>query len=313
MVHCRYCTTTKPAKALRLLCQAEAKNDAFDLVIIDYEMPDMSGVELGAAIAKDPSISATSIIMTTSYAMIDNDDDIKSIGIKAVLKKPISQTALYRYLISAISEETTTVIKENKEIVHYDMPSMKDRCKPHILIVEDNLINQKVAMKMIEVFGHSAKCANNGKEALECLQKSRFDLILMDIQMPEMDGFEATRRIRDTAFGINCADIPIIAMTAHAMKGDSEKCIEAGMNHCLAKPIDPDVLKNVLYTGLWHCSSRHGKPRLTCTSPWSSVQGTRNMMTRSGSTMRWMILALRYSGLRSKTGATDCSTSLTAW
>ncbi len=246
MCRCRYRTTTKPAEAIHLLRRAVEKDDAFDLVIVDYEMPGMSGVELGAAIANDPSIPTTPMIMTTSYAVTDGDAGIKPIGMKAVLKKPIRQEALYRYMAAAVREGAAAAYKENQKTGPSAKPSGQGGRKIHILLVEDNPINQMVALKMVDAFGYSVECASNGREALELFQKSRFDMILMDIQMPELDGFETTRKIRNTVPGLNSTDIPIIAMTAHAMKGDSDRCKEAGMDDYVPKPIDPDILKDVL-------------------------------------------------------------------
>lgn len=112
--------------------------------------------------------------------------------------------------------------------------------------MEDNIVNQKIALRMIENFGFQGDVAANGKEAINALAKFRYDVVLMDVQMPVMDGFEAARRIRDNSANVIDPNIPIIAMTAHAMKGDRERCIAAGMNDYTPKPVQPQELLNVI-------------------------------------------------------------------
>ena len=122
--------------------------------------------------------------------------------------------------------------------------------KVHVLLVEDNKVNQKVAERILEKFGYISDIVSNGKEAINILEKKSYDIVLMDIQMPIMDGFEATRIIRDFESNVVDHAVPIIAMTAHAMKGDRDRCLEAGMDDYISKPMRPDELKEVIYRQL---------------------------------------------------------------
>jgi two-component system sensor histidine kinase/response regulator len=195
-------------------------------------MPEVDGFTLCEWIRRDPDIADTNIIMLTSGGRAGDHIRRKELNVAANLMKPVKQSELFNAVILAMgisapegerSQTTATTSAESVEPLR-------------ILLAEDNLMNQKLAVGVLGKRGHNITVANNGKEAVDTLQKQEFDLVLMDVQMPEMDGFEATRTIRAKERETG-QHIPIIAMTAHAMKGDRERCLEVGMDGYVAKPI----------------------------------------------------------------------------
>ncbi len=244
---CRYSTAANAPEALQLMHQAHNLKDGFHLAIVDQMMPDMDGKALALAIKASPDLAETLLVLLTSCGMRGDALRMKEVGFNAYLRKPIKQSMIYDCLVtvfggaSEIHED-----KEAKEIITRHTIAAARRQKINILLAEDNLINQQVALKMLENFGYRAKTAETGKEALALLEQQDFDLVLMDIQMPEMDGYEATRQIRGAACGEANQQVPIIAMTANAMKGDRENCLKAGMNDYISKPVDPEDLRKKL-------------------------------------------------------------------
>ncbi|MDK2830486.1 MAG: hypothetical protein PWQ75_238 [Methanolobus sp.] len=228
--------------AIEKLFKAHEKGEDFHIAILDMQMPGMDGVLLGRIIKSDKDLNGTSLIMLSSAGqMPDNWEQNKS-NFAACLSKPIKSSVLFTKLSSLLSEdnkgEKDNIAKngENSE------KSSIDSSKARILLVEDNVINQHVAQSMLRKLGITADVANNGLEAIEALETIPYDLVFMDIQMPEMDGLEASKHIRNKHSSVINHDVPIIAMTAHAMKGDDEKCIEAGMNDYMSKPINLELL-----------------------------------------------------------------------
>ncbi|MEE9389996.1 MAG: response regulator, partial [Candidatus Aminicenantaceae bacterium] len=183
-------------------------------------------------------VPGASIVMLTSAGALGDASRCQKLGISAYLTKPIKQSDLLDAIMLVLGASPQR--KEQVPLITRDT-IRESRRSFRILLAEDNVINQKVAVHILERSGHKVSVANNGQEALRTLNKDRIDLILMDVQMPEMDGFETTVSIREkekkTGF-----HIPIIAMTAHAMKGDRERCIEAGMDDYIAKPIKTEEL-----------------------------------------------------------------------
>ena len=173
--------------------------------------------------------------------------EIKIIGFETQLKKPVSQSILFDCLVQ-LAEQDKHLSKASATIL--SAPSSSPQAGSHqegkVLLVEDNTINQKVALKMLETMGFSAKVAQDGGVALQMLQQEAFDLVLMDDHMPNMDGYEATRRLRSADSGAVNPRVPVVAMTANAMKGDREKCLAAGMDDYIAKPIDSKELADKL-------------------------------------------------------------------
>ena len=205
----------------------------FELVLTDCMMPEMDGFQLAERINKDSRLKTATIIMLTSAGERGDASRCVNLGISAYLLKPIKQSELF-YTVSRVLQGPQT--SEGQSLItRHAIRESKRRLR--ILLAEDNPVNQKVAAKMLERMGHTVSIAENGAEALGALGKQSFDLILMDIQMPEVDGFEATRSIREREI-ITGEHLPIVAMTAHAMKGDKERCLQAGMDGYLAKPIN---------------------------------------------------------------------------
>ena len=237
--------------ALSLL-KAVAKTSApYDLVISDMRMPEMDGAELGRRIKSDPVLKDTPLIMLTSQGLRGDAAQMRRIGYAAYLTKPVRRSQLFDCVMTVLSQGTNIVSETGPApLAPIPIPVENKPRAARILLVEDNLINQKLALHLLTQFGFSADAAINGRLAVAALEKSRYDLVLMDIQMPEMDGLEATRVIRDPNSAVLDHRVPIIALTAHAMKGDREKCLEAGMDDYVSKPIQPDILRKAIDAAL---------------------------------------------------------------
>ena len=235
-------------EALAKLSEAQEAGAPFALILMDMHMPKMDGFELIQRIRQSPGASAATIMMLTSAGHRGDAERCKELGIAAYLMKPIRQSEL-REAIARVLEA-----REQKcAIALITRYSLHDAREPsaslRILLAEDNAVNQRLASRLLEKRGHSVVVAGDGREALEALEKESFDLVFMDVQMPVMDGLEATAAIRkkEGASGIH---LPVVALTAHAMKGDREKCLAGGMDGYLAKPIRPQELDEILKTYL---------------------------------------------------------------
>lgn len=222
-------------EAVDAVIKAHRDNCPFDLVLMDWKMPKLDGINASLKIAEQLGNNIPHILMVSAY----DKDEAKELAINApieqFLEKPINQSVLLDTIVETISQDKVSYSPYDTDY-EIDIP---DFSQFHVLLVEDNLINQQVAKEFLADTRIKISCAENGKLAVEMLQQQAFDLVLMDIQMPEMDGLSATRYIRKE---LNMHEIPIIAMTAHAMEGDVEKSVIAGMNQHLTKPIDPEVL-----------------------------------------------------------------------
>jgi PAS domain S-box-containing protein len=242
---CRLAMASSATEALQMLWQAVSENDPYDLVIIDMLMPIMDGETLGRIIKGDLKLKETILIMLTSAGRRGDAARSKDIGFAAYLTKPIKPKQLYECLAALLYDRQEMKKKESAPFItkHLIREEVKQRIR--ILVAEDNTTNQKVALRILEKLGYRADVAANGKEAVRAFDLLPYNLILMDVQMPEMDGFEATAMIRtkERALGTH---IPIVAMTAHALKGDRERCLEAGMDDYVSKPIQPKELAEVL-------------------------------------------------------------------
>ncbi len=234
--------------ALDLLSRALDEEDPFTVAIIDFQMPGMDGLSLGKTIQTDPRLRELRMILATS--MGDNlGPACAEAGFSLCLSKPIRHHELLKTLARALSGESLARdVSVLRKTVIQELPDLS-YCKKKILLVEDNPVNQQVAMGILNKMRLSVDVAGNGREALEALTNRHYDLVLMDVQMPEMDGLEATRRIRRGEAGPS--HIPIIAMTAHAMQGDREMCLKAGVNDYVSKPITPKALAAVLQKWLF--------------------------------------------------------------
>ena len=245
---CRHNEAESGQTALTLLHQAVKDADPYDLAIIDYMMPEMDGAQLGTAIKATPALREILMVMLTSCGMRGDAAHMQQIGFDGYLTKPIREQLLYDCLTAVLTAATQNDAMPKPPACPRKSPvtshSLRDARYQNvrILLVEDNIINQKVATKILEKLGFKSDVAPNGFEAVQMLASATYDLVLMDVQMPVMDGYEATAHIRNQNSKAGPHDIPIIAMTANAMKGDDKKCLQAGMDDYLAKPIDSQKL-----------------------------------------------------------------------
>ncbi len=226
-------TAASAQEALTLMREAQAAGELFTLVVADANMPDIDGFALAERIKQDPELRGTIIMMLTSGDRPDEIARCEQLGLATHLLKPIKQSELFDAIIQALGVNTADANPSEDEpesTPPTDLPALR------ILLAEDSLVNQKLALGLLGRHGHQVKVANNGLEAVSAIQVEDFDLILMDIQMPEMDGLAATAAIRDLERESG-RHIPIVAMTAHAMKGDRQRCLDAGMDAYVAKPI----------------------------------------------------------------------------
>ncbi len=226
-------------QALHELDAAHQSGTPFPLVLTDAHMPDIDGFMLTETLREQPELAPTRVIMLTSGDHPEDTGRCKDLKISAYLLKPVKQSEL----LEAIEKTMGVLIpRQDLESTSADLPPARPL---HILLAEDSVVNQKLAVALLQRQGHTVTLACNGREAVERFRGDCFDLILMDVQMPEMDGLEATVAIRDHQ-RLSGFHTPIIAMTAHALKGDRERCLQAGMDGYVAKPIRPQELYQAL-------------------------------------------------------------------
>ncbi len=231
--------------ALDKLRAAVREEDPFKIALLDWVMPGLDGEQLGRVIKQDETIRDTILVMMTAVANRGDASHLKDVGFSGFLTKPVKQSILHDCLITAVDRASVTAPSSSdlQPIITRHTLLEGRKKKIRILLAEDNATNQKVALKILEKHGYRADAVGNGREALEALAAMPYDLVLMDVQMPEMDGFEASRTIRSQeASRVFPTRIPIIALTAHAMEGDRQKCLEAGMVDYVTKPIRPAEL-----------------------------------------------------------------------
>jgi len=233
-------------EALAAVRAAKESGHPFDLVLADVQMPSGDGFTMAEAIGSDPFISGPRIVMLTSAGLPGDGARCRELGVAGYLTKPINRSELRDALVQALSVQPAETSRPPLVTRH----SLREaRPSRRILLVEDNRVNQLVARRLLEKTGHTVTVANNGREALAILEAASFDgfaCVLMDVQMPEIDGFEATAIIREREQHTPGVHLPIIAMTAHTMKGDAARCIAAGMDAYVSKPIQPDALFDVI-------------------------------------------------------------------
>ena len=229
--------------ALRALAQAKAAHDPFTIAFLDAQIPGQEGEALGRAIKTDATLKETRLVMLTVLGHSDRRSRWEEIGFLATLTKPVRRQELKQVLEAAISGAPTPALQASATP---NFASGHASSQARILIAEDNRINQQVAVGLLKKLGLSAEVVANGLEAVQALETVPYDLVFMDVQMPEMDGFQATRVIRDPHSQVLDHLVPIIAMTAHAMQGDRERCLEAGMDDYVSKPIEVPALAAAL-------------------------------------------------------------------
>jgi two-component system sensor histidine kinase/response regulator len=229
-------------EALDALRQGVESGKPHDLVILDMKMPKMDGLSLARAIKGDETLEAVRLVLLTSIGQRGHGAEASRIGISAYLTKPVDEADLYDCLIEVLTRGGAR--RAPSLVTRHSLREARPQKGARVLVAEDNEVNQKVAVRLLEKQGYRVEVADNGREALEACKRSRYDAVLMDGQMPGMDGFEATRRIRAEEGGDRRT--PIIAMTASAMKGDRERCLEVGMDDYVSKPVTPESLDAVL-------------------------------------------------------------------
>jgi PAS domain S-box-containing protein len=231
---------TAVSNAQRALEMLETSDQHFDLVILDWKMPGIDGIETARLIRQSQQLDYQPVIvMITAHEMDSIVNECRSLNIREFIRKPTSPSTLFDTIIRAIKQSPVNADK----IQIKSTANTEKQLTGEILLVEDNIINQQVAQELLELFGLSVTVVDNGKQAIQKAQIKSYDLVFMDIQMPDLDGFETTRKIRQIP---EFRAVPIIAMTAHAMAGDREKSLAAGMDDHITKPIDPDVLQQIL-------------------------------------------------------------------
>ena len=224
------------AAALKAMKRARTEGNPFQVVLLDGHMPEMDGFEVAARVKKDPHLRQATVILLTSAGRREDVTRAKTLGAAAALTKPVKQSELWDAIVTALHVPGRA--KARPSVARERARGAKRPLR--ILVAEDNPVNQQLALHLLERRGHSAVVAENGREAIAAIEKNRFDLVLMDVQMPEMGGLDATRAIREKEKSTG-THLPIVAMTAHAMLGDRERCLEAGMDGYLAKPLDPKI------------------------------------------------------------------------
>ena len=226
------------AAAIEEMKRAHERGTPFEVVLIDSMMPDIDGFRLAKRIKGDPELNAATLIMLTSAGERGHAARCVEVGISAYLMKPVRQSELLETICSTLRKTTRT--GRPTLLTRHVLRESKGRL--NVLLAEDNPVNQKLATRLLQKMGHSVTVVGNGRQALAAFMKNQFDVILMDIQMPEMDGFEATAAIREREKSQVGSHVPILAMTAHAMAGDRERCLEAGMDGYVSKPINVQEL-----------------------------------------------------------------------
>jgi CheY-like chemotaxis protein len=245
---CRHVEVAGAQAALDTLRAACAEGDPFRVVILDMMMPDMDGEELGRLIKLDPDLATSDLVMMTSMGARGDAGRLEALGFAAYLTKPVKQSQLFDCLMVVLHRQglARTGPAATPRIVTRHALADRRKRNLRILLAEDNAVNRSVALKTLEKLGYRADAVVNGAEAVAALTERPYDVVLMDVQMPEVDGLEATRAVRDPHSAVLDHAVPIVALTAHARAEDREQCLAAGMDDYLSKPIRPDELAALL-------------------------------------------------------------------
>ncbi len=251
---CRVEVAASASEAMKKLLSAADGDNAFQVALLGHCMPDMDGESFGGEIRMVPQLKNLVLVMLTSVGKQGDAKCLEKLGFSAYLVKPIKRLQLFDCLRIVTGKSGDAEKYTSRQIVTQYFISEDHKKRVRILLAEDNIVNQRVALHILEKkLGYHADIVTNGKEAIEYLEKMDYDLVLMDCQMPEMDGYEATQKIRDENSTVRDRKIPIIAMTANAMKGDREKCLEVGMDDYISKPINinkfTDTIERNLHGG----------------------------------------------------------------
>ncbi len=254
---CRVCEASNGAAAFDQLMDAARSSDPFEIALLGMQMSDMSGEDLGRRIKASAEAKNTRLVLLTSMGQRGDAARIRSVGFEAYLSKPVRQTHLHECLVRIMEPDGQLDSTGRKQLITRHVMDETPRSQRRLLLVEDNRINQEVALAMLTKLDLRADVAGNGVAALEALARVSYDLVLMDCQMPEMDGFEAARRIRTGEPATLNPNVPIIAMTANAMQGDMKACLDAGMDDYIAKPVRSQELMEKINHWLHRCAPEH--------------------------------------------------------
>jgi CheY-like chemotaxis protein len=247
----------------------------YDLAILDVQMPDMDGFQLATAVRAEKKLKRTNLLMLTSAGQRGDGERCRELGIRGYLTKPISRSDLLEALGTVLAgspEEAGTPEVVTRHTIAESRASLR------VLLAEDNPVNQQVAVAMLVKRGHEVHVSSNGREAVQAVQERDYDVVLMDIQMPEMDGFEATHAIRALAKG---KGLPIIGLTAHALSGERERCLSHGMTDYLAKPFKAHELF-ALVEGTAEPRAAAESPAAESLAPPVDLEGFRMTLREAG-------------------------------
>ncbi len=269
--------------ALEELERAAQGGRPYPLVLLDSQMPEMDGFALAEQVRRRPRLAGASIMMLTSGPRPGDRARCLALGVSAYLTKPIKQSDLLDTIMGVLAGRPAEAPPPPRTGPARGGPRMR------VLVAEDNAVNQQVAVGLLERAGHSAVVAGNGREALALLEREAFDLVLMDVQMPELDGFETTAAIRERERATG-AHVPIVAVTAHAMKGDAERCLAAGMDAYLTKPLEARKLRAVI-VGVGR--GRPTSPRATAAAVGEGVLDESRLLERVGGDRRALAKLVR--------------------
>lgn len=233
---CQVTEVSSGSEALHELRQGLSKSKPYQLVLMDMQMPEMSGEQTLREIKVDRDLTKTKVIILTSMGYSGDASRLDTMGCSAYLLKPIRQKELFNTILAVMGQERLPQPQQTGSIITRHALAESERDSNCILLAEDNEINQKLALRLLQKVGYSVDVVETGRQAFEAVQKKEYRLVLMDVQMPDVDGFEATKMIRKLSGGVS--KVPIVAMTAHVMSGDRDKCIQAGMNDYLSKPLN---------------------------------------------------------------------------
>lgn len=230
------------SEALSFMIKANNDKQPYAAVLIDYVMPGMSGFEMVQIMRQLKEGVNLPVILLSSMGTNFNEEELKNLGIAAVLTKPLRSSRIYESLVMVLENQAPSLpTTASKPVIE----EIEQNANYKIILAEDNAINKQVALRILAKLGYKAEAVNNGEEIVRAFKESQYDLILMDCQMPEMDGYTATEEIRKLE-SKDKKRTPIVAMTAHALKGDREKCLQVGMDDYISKPIDVETLSGIL-------------------------------------------------------------------
>ena len=242
---CEHAAVESGEAALAELRAARSAGRPYEIVVLDMQMPEMSGAEVGRQIKNDADLGDTRLIMMTSMGRRGDVKRFEELGFSAYLTKPVKPSQFFDCL-ATVTQETTQDLQPRRIMTEHNLAPRSQGPRLRVLLAEDNKTNRRVATLMLGKLGHEVRAVENGREAIAALEQEEFDVVLMDVQMPELDGLSATRRIRAGETAAQDPQIPIIALTAHAMTGDRQECLAAGMSDYVAKPIDRQELARAL-------------------------------------------------------------------